>query len=132
MARVVFSPDRSVSLFSELEALADKRAGTLATSLLGVLRRVAAPVAEGFSTAAAPSALRWLFHVVVGDGLSTNEAAVKLVLADVERDSLPGLTYFVMSVKCCAHQCNLAVSSAVQGRGALCSAQHTAAHGRRG
>ena len=126
VARVAFAPASSVKLLCELEALADKRAATLATSLLGVLRAVAAQVGEGF-LAEPSSAMRWFFHIVVGDGVGTNLAAVKRLLAAVKDEPLNNMTYFVMCVKCCAHQCNLAISSAVSGRTALCSAQHTAA-----
>ena len=63
---------------TELEALADKIAVAIATSILGALRTAAEASHAASKCAFAGS---WLFHVLVGDGVSTNEAAARRVLA---------------------------------------------------
>ena len=61
-------------------------------------------------------------HVLVGDGVETNGAAAKRVLAWVQQQPLPhSLRYFLMMVRCASHQANLVVGSAVEGRAALCA-----------
>jgi hypothetical protein len=69
-----------------------------------------------------------LIHILVGDGLNTNEAAARILLSWVRRDSLEHrLRYFVLVVKCANHQTNLSLGSAVSGRAALCGAENTLA-----
>ena len=51
-------------------------------------------------------------HVLVGDGISSNEAAAKIVLPWALRD-FPTLEYLIMVVKCASHQANLAIGAAV-------------------
>ena len=59
----------------------------------------------------------WFCHVLVGDGISTNEAAARIELKDVECRLLPvGMKYSLVVVKCANHQASLSISSAVRGR----------------
>ena len=114
----------------ELDTLADKTAETLANSLQRVLRPVGQAISEALDCP--PHAQRpWLVHCLVGDGVSTNEAAAKILLAALRREPLPGgLTYFLVAVKCSSHQANLAVGTSVSGRAALIGAA-SAAQGAR-
>ena len=120
--------------FCELHPLANKGAKVLATALHIVISDVAKQVGaalkssttaasapEDTSAAGAPApAPIWLMHVLVGDGVGTNEAAAKILLSWFQRSPLPdGLVYFVMNVKCANHQANLVVGSVVAGRAAL-------------
>ena len=137
--RVYFPGQQPLLWFAELHPLADKTAKVLATSLHKVLRDVSATIAEGFGgvrqTASSgfggdrPAESPWFLHILVGDGIATNEAACKILLAWVRSTSLDGLRYFVMSVKCASHQANLAVAAAVCGRAALAGAHNSAALG---
>ena len=66
----------------ELEALADKSARTLATSLLGVLQTWLPPLLAALSEAAAGSRTElWFLHCLTGDAIPTNEAAAKILWA---------------------------------------------------
>ena len=115
--------------FAELDPLADKTAKVLGTSLNKVLRGVSTTISEGFAGGGATEA-PWFIHILVGDGVPTNEAACKIVLAWTRTSPLPrGLRYFVISVKCASHQANLSVTAAVCGRAALAGAHNTAALG---
>ena len=122
MAVLHMSGQHPVRWLSELDTLADKTAGTLAHSVQRVLR----PLGEALAAAleCPPGSQRpWLVHWLVGDGAPTNEAAAKIVLAEVRRQPLPGgLLYFMVVVKCANHQANLAVSSIVALRAATVAA----------
>jgi len=103
----------------ELDALADKRAVTLATSLLGVRDRVIAMVEAGLSDYAVGE--WWFWHVVVGDGINTNQRAGR-VLAASALAAPPGrgrMRYFLWVIKCAAHMANLVTKNAVCGTAAL-------------
>ena len=62
--------------WTELEALADKTAATLATSIYGVLKKTASACGQslGDSGDSAAGERIWLVHTLVGDGIATNEA----------------------------------------------------------
>ena len=73
-------------LLTELDALADKTAATIATSLLATLRGVASSTASVLvEKRDARHTDLWFLHVLVGDGIGTNEAAARRVLAAVRR-----------------------------------------------
>ena len=116
-------------LLTELDALADKTAATIATSLLATLRGVASSTASVLAEKLdARQTDLWFLHVLVGDGIGTNEAAARRVLAAVRRQPLaPGLRYMLMVVKCANHQANLVVGSAVHGLAAKIGFSTTAA-----
>ena len=62
--------------WTELEALADKTAPTLATSLYGVLKKTASACGSSLGDRgdSATGANIWLVHTLVGDGINANEA----------------------------------------------------------
>jgi hypothetical protein len=109
----------TVPVVTEVEALADKRAVTLTTSLDGVLRQAVASVVEGIGPA--PVTRWWYVHMLVGDGIVTNNAAAKLLLGLV-RASPPGVQhvrYFLFVVVCATHKANLSTKYAVVGPAAV-------------
>lgn len=124
-----FPGGHSVRCLTELDALGDKGARTLATSLRNVLW----PIADTIGAAVAvegPVEMPWFMHILVSDGAAVNEAAAKVVLAWVQRDGLPGRQrYFVLTVRCANHQTNLTIASAVSGRAALLGTTNAAALG---
>ena len=63
-------------------------------------------------------ARKWfLVHVLVGDGIYTNNKAARIVLAESQRvPAHPALCYLLILVVCANHQANLALASAVQGK----------------
>ena len=64
------------------EALADKIARTLATSLLRVLQTWLPPLLAALPEAAAGSRTElWFLHCLTGDAIPTNEAAAKILWA---------------------------------------------------
>ena len=116
----VFVPDHApMRWFSDLHPLADKSAKVLATSLLTILRQLEGPVCEGMASAKTTER-PWFVHWLVGDGISTNEAAAKVVLAAIQAHPLKGHTrYFLMVVKCANHQANLVIGSVVSGKASI-------------
>ena len=68
---------KEFQLPQELEALQDKTAATLATSFLSVLQTWMTTVNAALPKAAANEI--WFTHCLVGDGITTNEAAAKLL-----------------------------------------------------
>ena len=57
----------------------------------------------------------FLVHVLVGDGICTNNKAGRIVLAESQRVPVhPALCYLLILVVCANHQANLSLASAVQ------------------
>ena len=104
---------------SELDPLANKQADTLATSLLRVRDRAIAVVLRGIGDN--PTGEVWFWHVIVGDGVSSNGRAGRII-ATHARDSPPGagrIHYFLMVIVCAVHMGNLVTKNAVHGPAAL-------------
>ena len=107
---------------SELHPLANKTAAVLATSLRQVLLQVVECIGVALNMSATNNndVRAWLLHILVSDGLNTNEAAAKILRAWLLADPLGHrLRYFVILVKCANHQANLVVGSVVEGRAAV-------------
>ena len=112
-----FPQQQPMRWYTELDPLSNKTALVLATSLYKVLSAVTAALAPSFADSSAGLARPWLTHILLGDGLSTNQAAARRVLAHVRRHGLAaGFRYLLMVIKCCNHQVNLGIGSAVEGR----------------
>ena len=63
----------------ELDALCDKKANTLATSLIRARDTVLNVVLRGFGPN--PSGEVWFWHTIVGDGVGTNGRAGRIIAA---------------------------------------------------
>ena len=96
----------SLPVLLELQALAKKDAATIATAL----HFVAAQVQE--AARAMDGHLR-LLHVVIGDGVSTNPLAARLLWQWMQRDGHK--LYRLISSTCSTHAMNLAVRTAICG-----------------
>lgn len=98
----------------ELQPLAKKDSPTLATALRLVLQQVEA-------CAGAPAgdthgdAQRHLVHVIVGDGVSSNQLATRLLWTWRTREAGGLWSYRVLLLRCSTHQANLCVKTAVCG-----------------
>ena len=117
---------------TEMEALDDKTAATLCTSFERLVRSFVDGVfpATGVgakpqaSVAGKPPADLWLLHVMVGDGIGTNEAAAKRLWACIKERGLgPRVRYLLMVIVCGTHQAGLVAKSAVTGRAAAAAAR---------
>ena len=112
----------------ELEALGNKTAATLTTSHERLLRSVVVgvlpqPQAESLPRPQVAAPDVWIWHVVIGDGIGTNEAAGKTLWACVKQRPLaPGTRYFLVVMKCMTHQTGLTAKSSVMGRAAAAGA----------
>ena len=98
----------------------------MATSINAELSSVAECLRRGFAPDGARASSEGgpkprLVHVLVGDGIQTNEAAAKRVLPWATRD-LKAFDYFLVLVKCANHQVNLAIGGAIQGETARSAA----------
>ena len=114
---------------AELDPLSSKNAQVLATSLHAAFRELAEPTCAALVKAQSAEP-PWLFHWLVGDGVNTNYAAAKILLAWVRRKPLShGVRYFLLTIKCANHQANLAIGSAVQGKAAVVGYSNSAATG---
>ena len=105
--------DDSFPLLCELQALARKDAATLATSLRLVAN--AACQARAGSAASGAGATR-LVHCVVGDVVSANQLAARLLWRWMLRDGC--LKYYLLVFTCSTHAANLCV------RYAICADDH--------
>ena len=122
----------ALELPTEMEALGDKTALTLCTSFERLVRSIVDGVfpATGVgavpqaSVAGRPPAEVWLLHVLVGDGIGTNEAAAKRLWACIKERGLgPRVRYLLMVIVCGTHQSGLVAKSAVTGRAAAAAAR---------
>ena len=108
--------DGSMEIPTEIEALGDKTAATLATCFENLVRLISARVL-GQQPQAHPEV--WLVHIIVGDGIATNESAAKSLWSLVKQRPLgPGIRYLLCTLKCGTHQAGLAAKNAVAGRAA--------------
>jgi hypothetical protein len=111
----------------ELDALCDKKANTLATSLIRARDTVLNVVLRGVGPN--PSGEVWFWHVIVGDGVGTNGRAGRIIAAAAQ-EKPPGngvLLYFMWVVVCAAHMSNLVTKNAVHGPAALLAARESKA-----
>ena len=99
-----------VDVYRHLEALEHKDAACIATSLERALRDTAKAVAGSVS----PGLLRanggfveniFFVHILVGDGVSTNQKAARFLWAALRETSLhPSMQYLLLTVICANHQ----------------------------
>ena len=100
------SPDDVVWMPLELIARDRTNARTLATTLLCHIRPVleAAPTCQ---TGCPNGPWRRTIHIVIGDGVSTSEAACKILFAFIQ-EKAPAHNYNMMVIRCATHQAHLA------------------------
>ena len=108
---------------TELDALGDKTAATLATSFERLVRYVADGVLPASNDNTEPPAISepeiWLFHILVGDGIATNLKAAKSLWACIQERGLGArVQYFLLVIICGTHQVGLTAKGAVSGRAA--------------
>ena len=109
-------PDGMLEVPSELRALGGKSSAALATSVQGELIRATEMLAAGIPTDKVP----WLLHVLVGDGVASNDAAARRLWAWPRGDgALSRFTYMLAVYKCASHQANLAAKGCVLGSTAV-------------
>jgi len=115
---------QSWTLPQELEAFADKRAITLATSierlLLKLIAEVVPPQVAHHGSHRRPEI--WLSHCIIGDGINTNDAAAKVLWALALQGQFQPVRYFLAVCKCGTHQSALAAKNGVIGRAAATAA----------
>ena len=71
-----------------------------------------------------PQAEVRIFHILIGDGIATNDAAAKRLWACLQERGLgPRVRYFLMVIVCGTHQVGLTAKSAVTGRAAAAAAR---------
>jgi len=112
--------DSDFSVPTDLVALANKEATTLATCFETLLRDICSAIFKPANGGGAPEA--WFAHIMIGDAVGTNEAAAKLLMSIVRQRPLPGARYFLLLVKCGSHQVALTAKGAVIGPPALAAA----------
>ena len=103
---------------------AERSAKVLATFWNATLRRLSEPVCSALESLGL-SERPWLIHLLVGDGVGTNEAAAKILIAWLRAQPWAArVRYFLLVVKCANHQANLAIGSAVSGKTALAGSRY--------
>ena len=102
---------------TELEALGDKTAGTLATVLEGTMRRI---LQGSLPTTISPLQPEiWALYILVGDAVPTNGAAAKLLWASVQQVPIAErVRFFLLVVVCMVHQVGLTAKNGVIGNAA--------------
>jgi hypothetical protein len=99
---------------TELQPLASKNGATLATAMLEVMESVLDRVRAGVSRR--PEKTGTIVHLLIGDGVNTNENAAKKVLHELVSNIGRGLRYRLLVWKCSSHQANLLCAVAVCGK----------------
>ena len=102
---------RRQEIVTDMEALGDKTAKTLRTSLERVVRMVC-----GNLHLCDRKQELWFAHHLIGDGIATNGAAAKLLWACVQSQPLGfQIRYFLLVVRCATHQAALSAKSGIIG-----------------
>ena len=111
--------DTKFDVPTDLVPLANKQASTLATCFEDLLRKlcsdIAATVAATGGELPRMMGKPWVIHIMIGDGIYTNEAAVTLLLRMLHQTPLPTFIYFVVLIKCGNHQTALSARYGVVG-----------------
>ena len=116
---------------TELEALGDKSASTLATSLERLTRNTIRDIfpqldhneAEHTVLGRVPEI--WVIHLLIGDAIPTNDAAARVLWASVKENPLgQRIRYFLVVMKCMTHQTGLSAKSGVIGPAASSAGGH--------
>jgi len=106
----VIAGDQKQDIATDMEALSDKTAATLCTSLEKVVRSVFEhiKVEQGHEI--------WVCHILIGDGIGTNGAAAKILWSClVEQPLGTRVRYFLMLVRCATHSAALSTKAGVIG-----------------
>ena len=104
-----------VEWFTELQPLARKDGPTLATAIAAVVQPIIGMAAASYSSQH-PRSFRVL-HMLVGDGVNTNENASKRVLNHFLNQHPTGrVLYRLLVWRCASHQANLVVVVAIAGK----------------
>jgi len=113
---------------TELEALGNKSAATLCSSFERLVQLFIGSVLPKMP--ATGGNFTWFIHIMIGDGIATNEAAAKLLLACMRgaSDMAKRARYFLILVKCANHQVALTATNAVIGDIGKAAAGTTNAH----
>ena len=108
--------------YSELQAMRKKDAGTLATCLItaacGPFECLVSAVADGNGPPDGASCKVKVFHLITGDAIGTNDAAMRKVMYYFLK-MWPLRTYMIyhlIGFKCAAHKANLVTVAAICGR----------------
>jgi hypothetical protein len=117
--------ERNLKIPTELEAFSNKTAALLATSIERLLRHVSDTVILPVTGGDAQLNV-WLVHILIGDGIGTNNAAAKFVWSCVMQRPLGrGVTYSLILVRCGVHSTALSARFGVTGEGARAAARGT-------
>ena len=102
--------------FCDLQPLGRKDGATLATALMRTVDEVLAPSIEAVKSRT--NGRVKVVHLMVGDGIGTNEDAATRVLHRyaLARGPESKINYRLLVLKCASHQANLAVLVAICGR----------------
>ena len=124
--------EQSLPILVEMQPLARKSAATIATShhkvIMDILRAAfseddAAPAATVAAPAATPLAInKYIVHVLVGDGIYTNNLAATILWTWMRR-KVHG-NYRLVNLVCATHAANLVVKVAAIGADAVGARRH--------
>ena len=108
-----------VKIFTELEALANKKAQTLAGSLIRVMDILGGIIGRALDGSVGVE--WWFVEFLIGDAIPTNQAAAKLMWSKACRSPPAGdrAEFFLICVVCGTHQANLTARHLTEGGGAL-------------
>ena len=107
----------TIEFFTELQAMLRKDGSTIATALCNIISEVLELVAQGLKINANGAERVRVLHLVTGDGINTNENALKRMYYYVTK-LLAGqpIRYFLLAWRCASHQANLVVLVAICGK----------------
>ena len=116
---------------TELEALGDKSASTLATSFERLMRNTTRDILPQVDHNEAERTLLgrvpeiWVTHLLIGDAIPTNDAAARVLWASVNENPLgQRIRYFLVVMKCMTHQTGLSAKCGVIGPAASTAGGH--------
>lgn len=108
--------DEIIPVLTELDPLAQKDAKVVATTIYRILQHAHDLVNAGLVSAeGGVDIVEYVFvHCLVGDGVSTNQAAAKIIV-NAARQILGSRMYLLLFVRCATHQAQLSAKNAAIG-----------------
>ena len=113
----IYAGETSNYLFTELHPLYKKDANTIAYTLILVATEAFETILRGSQEICGQNTRARIIHLVVGDGINTNDNACRRVFAYFEEWARKrDVRYSMVVVKCASHKANLVVQVAICGR----------------
>ena len=107
----------AIEFFTELQPLFKKDARTIAYSLISTAAQAFAAICSGVAAMKSECDRARVIHIIVGDGVNTNDSACRRVLKHFTAWAADHcIRYALVVIQCASHKANLVVQVAICGQ----------------